>query len=537
MFFNRADLFLTDADKAAEFWEQDDVHMPYPFTPLYASFQLPAMSEGTQKAFAAMSFPMTEFKAKLENGYFYQATIPYQGDPEARLNQHIKWSQERFPKIMSIYQNYIDTEFLPFYEKIDEFRKQSFTRAEAVEKIQELYAFYKRAWELHFEIVMPRGVLGTALEQVYGRLAPTKDSAVIYEWLVGNMNKSLETNRGLWQLAEAAKESAELRETFAKTPPDALASALDKTEAGRAFLEKVGVFLEEYGYRATHSHEFVDETWVENPAPALGVIARYLETGYDFEREFAEVVAKREQAFATVVASLPEGEGKQQFLALYQMALDCWGLEEDHHFYIDAMLPAKSRLFLLETGKLLVQAGAISSPQDVFYLYLDELVDLLQQPRPSFDLIEQRQREYAATKTIKPAPTYGQPPAGEMNPMLERVMGPQIAQVDETKIKGAAASQGIYTGTVRVVHSPSDFSNVQQGEVLVCKTTTPAWTALFSIVGAIITDAGGILSHAGTVAREYKLPAVLGTKAATSLLKDGQTVTVDGTQGLVFFHE
>ena len=86
---------------------------------------------------------------------------------------------------------------------------------------------------------------------------------------------------------------------------------------------------------------------------------------------------------------------------------------------------------------------------------------------------------------------------------------------------------------MRIVRNQDDFAKVTKGDVLVCKTTLPPWTVLFSIAGAVITDAGGILSHAGTVAREYKLPAVLGTKVSTQLLKDGDVVTVDGTNGVV----
>ena len=537
MAFVKEDLFLTEEDKATGFWVQDEVHLPYSFTPLYASFQVPAMSEGTKKAFETLKLPIGQFQTKIERGYIYQWNVPYEGDPQARLDEHIALVQERFPRVKAILFDYVNKELLSFYQSLDEFRKRPFNRDQAVEKLHELHAFYKRAWELHFEIVMPRMDLGMALEDLYGKLAQTTQTAVIYDWLVGVMNKSLETDRELWKLAERAKQSAELRELFAKTPVEKVETALEQTEAGRQFLTATRDLLEEYGYRATNSHEFVEEIWVENPAPAFGVIARYLETDYDFEQENSKLVEERKSAFEAVVQTLPDGEAKQAFLRLYQFALDCWGLDEDHHFYIDAMLPAKSRLFLLEVGKLLVQEGIVDAPQDVFFFYLDELAAALQNPTASQELIAQRKREHEANKQHKPAPAFGQPPQnGGDNTMIERIFGLRAPEVEEEKFKGYAASQGTYTGTVRVVRNPTEFSKVQKGEVLVCRTTTPAWTTLFSVVGAIITDAGGILSHAGTVAREYKLPAVLGTKVATTLLRDGQTVTVDGTQGVVIIH-
>ncbi|WP_157721763.1 PEP-utilizing enzyme [Tumebacillus avium] len=537
MAFVREDLFLTEEDKSQGFWVQDDAHLAYPFTPLFASYFIPAMSEGTRRAFAGMKFPVTQFKAKIENGYFYQWAIPFAGDPQARAAEHVQWGMERLPKVLELFQSYIEKEFLPFYDRLDAFRASSFTKSEAVEMVQELHAFYQRAWELHFEIVMPRSVLLTGLSKTYAELAGTENTSVIYDWLVGVMNKSLETDRGLWKLSQLANESPQLRDVLLGTEPTQLVAALSKTEEGCAFLSSVQDFLEIYGYRATNSHEFVEEIWVENPTPALTVIKRYLETGYDFERELQGMIERRQQAFAAAMETLPDGAVKQMFLSLYDLALESWGLDEDHHFYIDAMLPAKSRLFLLAVGEQLVKSGVVESPQDVFFFYLDELINVLREPVAFAELIEQRKDDWEASKSRKPTPTYGQPPEGDLNPALEEVMGPSAPQVEATQIKGAAASQGVYTGQVRVVLHPGDFSKIQPGEVLVCKTTTPAWTALFSVVGAIITDAGGILSHAGTVAREYKLPAVLGTRVATTMFRDGQTVTVDGTQGVVRFHE
>ena len=121
-------------------------------------------------------------------------------------------------------------------------------------------------------------------------------------------------------------------------------------------------------------------------------------------------------------------------------------------------------------------------------------------------------------------------------PVIERIFGTKAAEINEEEqsFKGYAASKGTHTGIVKVIRNQDDFSKLNKGDVLVCKTTLPPWTVLFSIAGAVITDAGGILSHAGTVAREYKLPAVLGTKVGTQLLKDGDVVTVDGTSGVVY---
>ncbi len=100
-------------------------------------------------------------------------------------------------------------------------------------------------------------------------------------------------------------------------------------------------------------------------------------------------------------------------------------------------------------------------------------------------------------------------------------------------MKGVAASPGTVTGTARVIHGPEDFSLMQPGDVLVAPITTPAWTPLFAMACAIVTDVGGPLSHGSIVAREYGIPAVLGTGVATRRIQTGQTITVDGSEGTV----
>lgn len=98
---------------------------------------------------------------------------------------------------------------------------------------------------------------------------------------------------------------------------------------------------------------------------------------------------------------------------------------------------------------------------------------------------------------------------------------------------GAAGSPGRYTGPVRILRSPREFATLRRGEVLVCSITDPAWSVLFAIAGAIVTDGGGVLTHSAIIAREHGIPAVLGTNSATQTLVDGQVVTVDGTHGHV----
>ncbi|MGE7119586.1 PEP-utilizing enzyme [Peribacillus sp. NPDC046944] len=532
----RSELMLNEEDKQNGFWFLDELHLPGSLTPLFASYMAPAVTEGTKKAYETLKLPIHQFQIKISDSHYYQNTVSYQGDIAKRLEENAMAIEALLPNLSDIFWNYMNQELIPYFNTLDQYRKNGFTLAEAKGILIELFEFFKRAWEIHFEVVMPRGSVGLLLEDAYKNLTGDTNTTYVYDLLEGVMNKSLETDRVLWKLAKVAIASPEVSNCFASVPNEDLVMELTASPQGQTFLKQVQDALEIYGWRIANSHEFSDETWVENPEYALAVISEYMKKDFDFDEEFARVVAEREHKVSALLEKYPESEAKARFKQIHDWALAYWGVDEDHHFYIDAMLPAKARMVLLEVGALLVEAKAIKENCDIFFLYLDELVELVNNPRDMTTKIVERKAEHEQNSKKEIPQTYGVPPQEEAAPVIERIFGTRAAEVDEQEqsFKGYAASKGVHTGTVKIVRDQNDFSKVQKGDVLVCKTTLPPWTVLFSISGAVVTDAGGILSHAGTVAREYKLPAVLGTKVATQMLEDGDIVRVDGTNGVVY---
>ena len=141
-------------------------------------------------------------------------------------------------------------------------------------------------------------------------------------------------------------------------------------------------------------------------------------------------------------------------------------------------------------------------------------------------------------------PSYGtepsQPDLRGLAPALRQVTGALLyflelsqpgARAQYGAIAGVPGSPGLHTGPARVIHGESEFVTAGPGDVLICPITSPAWSLLFAQAGAVVTDGGGILAHAAVIAREYAIPAVLATGNATSRLRDGEIVTVDGTAG------
>jgi rifampicin phosphotransferase len=197
------------------------------------------------------------------------------------------------------------------------------------------------------------------------------------------------------------------------------------------------------------------------------------------------------------------------------------------------------RQMLFELGRRLVAHGALAEADDVFWVEQVELqqavadLDAQQVQLPSLAaVIQQRKAEWRARKLVTPPPLL---PKGQKmwGIDLEPWMPVQVEEQHGDTIVGVGASAGEVTAVARVLHGPEDFGTLQPGDVLVASITTPAWTPLFVLASAVVTDVGGPLSHSSIVAREYGIPAVLGTGAATRRICSGQTIRVNGDAGTV----
>ena len=196
------------------------------------------------------------------------------------------------------------------------------------------------------------------------------------------------------------------------------------------------------------------------------------------------------------------------------------------------------RRMLLALGGRFVEAGWIEQAEDIFCLEKNEIEEFVKakeqnQPLPSLaGTVSERKVNWEVMKRISPPP---------MLPPNKKYMGFDVTvfigvsekdQVGNT-LKGVAASAGNVTAKARVLNGPEDFDQMQPGDVLVAAITTPAWTPLFAMASAVVTDIGGPLSHGSIVAREYGIPAVMGTGVATKRIQNGQVITVDGNAGIV----
>jgi pyruvate,water dikinase len=198
------------------------------------------------------------------------------------------------------------------------------------------------------------------------------------------------------------------------------------------------------------------------------------------------------------------------------------------------------RRMLHELARRLLAAGSISGLEDVFWLKLDELVaaarclDANQSPGNYRQAIAERRAAWERYRTVTPPivlPIKGGARFWGID--FTRWMPARTDQPEGDTLRGIGTSPGRVTGVARVIHGPGEFDQMRPGDILTAKITTPAWTPLFAMASGIVADVGGPLSHSSIVAREYQIPAVLGTGLATERIRSGQRITVDGDLGLV----
>jgi pyruvate,water dikinase len=260
------------------------------------------------------------------------------------------------------------------------------------------------------------------------------------------------------------------------------------------------------------------ETWAERPEAALALVRAQVNADRVSPDDLrARTAAIRQAATDRVLAAIPP-EQHGEFLAVVKQ-LDGYVNIREGRAYWQLIISGAMRGLLLRIGADLVKSNRIDGATDIFFLTPDDIASTTPDLRPT---VAAARAEYERWCQIEPPSVIGTP--GEAT---------EKAAEQRAAFKGSPASRGTVTATVRILHNPEDGARLQRGDILVTNMTTPAWTPLFAIAGGIITETGGALSHPAITAREYGIPAVVALEGATTRLKDGQLVTIDGAAGTV----
>ena len=420
-----------------------------------------------------------------------------------------------------------------------------------------LDAHLRRALDLSEQGFLVHFRLHGALAMVLGELASTCRELLGWQddhrWLAllaGTSTTSTSPSRALSGLASTVAARPALRELVEQRAAVATVLAADPQ-----FAAEFAAYQREFGCRAL-AYELAEDSIDERPELVLGLVRDVLAAGYDMAAQDAVLSDRRAAAAADARAVL--GRRPSADLARFERALDralaAYPVREDNEFFTVSAPLALVRRAVLEAADRLCRRGQLASADHAFHLEPRELRAALADGTDVRPVVARRRGERAWVLAHPGPATYGRPPSAPpplsalpaparqaMERFLwtvEQIMGPEHPDTGAGSqpvevVRGLPASAGTCTGPVRVIRTEAEFDRLRSGDVLVCPVTSPVWSVLFPLVGALVTDEGGVLSHPAIIAREYAVPAVVATGDGTSRLRDGQLVVVDGGTGTV----
>jgi rifampicin phosphotransferase len=384
--------------------------------------------------------------------------------------------------------------------------------------------------------LLPVGDFAVHAEEWTGRPA-----AELFGLLQGANPDPLGAAAELERVAVALRRdpSASALLSSASDPAEVLASLRSMSgEIG----EHVAVYVDRVGYRPVNGEDICEPSVIELPELIVGAIRSAVEgtEGVDPRHEL-------ERRTAEVRDDVPDRH-RAQFDELLDEARIMYRLRDERGTYADLWAIGITRRAILAGGRRLASRERIVDPAHLVEADYRELCALLESGHgPSGDELAGRARYAAEARYADAPPVLGGEPGAPLPPewlppasaRLERGLGAAVQalfltpepRTEGRRVRGLGASPGVYEGTARVIHGTDQFGRIEPGDVLVTNSTTAAFNVVLPLLGGILTDRGGLLSHAAIVAREYGLPAVVGCTDATKVVPDGACVRVDGTTG------
>ena len=542
---------MTNADTVAElrfepptpgFWERDAVHFPRPMTRYWTEVHPAAYGRGTGDFARFYGMLIDSLGAAYIHGFGYRSMVPLAEDEVPA----------RFERASEVMQGKLWREQLRNWD--ERVKPDSIRAHRALQSVdpgslsdQELVEYLTRCRDHHAAMIAQH------MRYTASAVVPTGDFlAHVGDWtdvppaeLLGLMRGTAPVSAGasaeLERLIAAFEADARARELLASDddPGQVLAAlrALDG-EAGEA----VSGYLDLVGYRLLDGFD-ISEPYALAMPDALVRAIRIAVAGRDLEGSDVEA------AIADVRNKVPE-QHRSEFDELLGEARLTYRLRDERGVFSDIWASGLMRRAVLEGGRRVADRGRIHDPVHLVDAGFDEMCSLVSDGSgPSADELAARATE-RTSRASKVAPrTLGDPPppppdASGLPPDVARLMratgialghlfGSSEAEHDEQVLRGLGASPGAYEGPARLISGPSEFDRIVNGDVLVTQSTTEAFNILLPLLGALVTDSGGLLSHSAIVAREYGIPGVVGTREATERIADGTRVRVDGDAGEV----
>ncbi|MGH8998962.1 MAG: PEP-utilizing enzyme [Acidimicrobiia bacterium] len=531
------------SEDESRFWFLD-FHWPRGLSPMGLVWCEDGYAWGTQLACESLPLPPGKgIVPRLAGTHVYAGAIDVDSEWEleqraTRAARNLPPILDRFPDIWAARVEEL-TAGLAHFEGVDLSRR---SLAELGAHLRDARTFFRRSFEVHFELMYPLLANYVAFHGLCQELGI--DPGQIAKFCQGYDNKILETDRELWKLTADARRLG-LDALFVATEPEKLLGTLSAAGGNAAaWLTHFHEFLQVYGWRTEGICDIILPSWIEDPTSALGTIRTFLQRPQDFDFDAARgaAEAERETAIDAARSSLTRGEQAafDQALAAVHHANFAWWNDE-HNFLIDLRSMLPMRHACLAIG----QAVEADRPDDTVFLFWEELMAVCSGSRrwsAYRGLVAERRDYYRNWQDRRPTmpKVLGTIPDAVQDPVLIEVFGMHHhffeairAGGEVSELVGVAASTGTARGPARVLLNADELHRLQPGDILVCESTSPNWTPAFGKVAGCVCDNGGTLCHASIVSREYRIPCVVGVGLATSIINTGDEVEVDGTKGVV----
>ena len=545
------------------FWIYDDLHCPNPVSPLF--FDIGGWWLTCDHMFRRFGTPFaSDWVAKKINGYVYTAAVPADPAVRAEATEYQARYAPRVPRdagyagaigaylgfvlphyaenFLEWWQGRLRPEIERNFAYLDGQDWDGASFAELAVLLEDAIDIHDRHWKIHWMLNFAQFSATMALNAAVEEIRGEADPALLGRLQSSVADRNWDSIEDLWRMKEEIKDDADLRAAFdGSEAASGVLEALEGSDRGRRFIaERLRPHQETFGYKAIWSHELAYKTWVEDPAPVMEAIRGYLATDYDYPANIQGVRDDLERAKAEVMEGV-EGEQREQLQAALDRSLSMNPLTPDHHFYIDQGTNARMRLAVIAIGRRLTEAGVLADPEDVVFLRYNEVRLLLADQSALGDvqeIVSDRRDEHEDAAERRPPSWVGTAtedalafPYASLWGFPDKFHAGEPATTGE--VKGLAASPGVVEGTARYVRSLDEFDQVEDGEILVCRMTNPAWVVLFTKIRGLVTEAGGTVSHPAVVAREFGIPAVVGTTNAGDRIRTGDRIRVNGTTGVV----
>lgn len=536
-------------------WSKDAAHFPEPITPFGASLYVEICDTGITGMCDAYGLMVKGMESRVIGGEVYSRFMPAIGSAESTsapppafvlglaarfvpsLRKRMKTAQRAVASGLledwpHRWIHELRPEFVERIEHLLDVRLDALSDDQLTVHGEELAELYRHGVYVHFQLTVPYFV---ALHRLY--TAANELLAWDASRTIGLLDSpASHATRELDGIRAAIAASADLQRSLNERPsePVGVLSQYDRATAGQ-----LHHWMDRQAWR-TANYDAGSPALAERPGLVTRILLNRPSRGADTDRD---ELAKQARS------KIAPGRAAEFDEALATARL-LYPIREDNVILTDNVPCGLLRRWLLDAGRRLVDRGHIARVDDAAFLTFEEITACLRHNNgDSLSAASTRRRaEWAWTRAhpgpMSTGPAVASPDVSRL-PAAGRMINaavlwamehefptdePQQAPGDD--LAGAPASPGTYTGPARVILGEQDFAKLMPGDVLICRVTTPSWSVLFSLAGGIVTDGGGVLSHAAIVAREHGIPAVLGTGAATTRIRNGDLVHVDGGAGI-----